>query len=668
MLNLFNKKTKFRNEEFITRDELLVISEVSAGILSTIELSELLQRSIDLVVNKYGLLGGILFLVDQKTLYAKTIAGGRGVNRFLKLIGRPVSDLKIPLDKNQQNFVVNSVLDKEVKISNDLNNFTKNVLDERVTATAKFLTGTRSCIAIPIISRDNAIGALFFSKKTEDNFQYELPLLKLVSDQIGIAIVNAKLFTERNEQIHSLTEKNKELQSLYNLTSRVSQSLDPNEVAQIAVDSLPQDEFMIGGILSMLDEPKEKIYTRALTRNQISESVEKIIGTIDQYYIDYNDERFAGSPLVQAIKQAKPIFTNNIESFLNPPIPKTFIPAVKKILNIKSLAVFPIFIKGDLLGGLTFFLKNQTAEEISQNTHSLLQTYTYQIAIALDNARLYRQTIEIQASLQNALGQLQEARRKEKDMVDIMGHELRTPMSIVKNALAMLHMYTQKNQPISYDKLKKYVDIGIESARRETNLIETLLSATKADAKGFQLTLEKVDLLDVINDSLVAFNTQAKKKGLDIIYNKDENQQLFIYADRIRIQEVIDNFLSNAVKYTNKGYIKIYLEDKDDLYWIHIEDTGFGIGEEDLKNLGRKFYRAQQHLKNDKDGVIRPGGTGLGLYVSFALVKIMNGKYKVQSTLGKGSRFSFGMPKFVGQETTQVERKVMDYAKTTEGE
>ncbi len=266
--------------------------------------------------------------------------------------------------------------------------------------------------------------------------------------------------------------------------------------------------------------------------------------------------------------------------------------------------------------------------------------------------------------MQKALTDLQESRRRERDMIDIMGHELRTPMSIVRNALSMMDLIIRKEGQIPSDKQKKYVDIGLESARREANLIETLLSATKADAKGFQLTFEKVDLFDAVNDSLVGFTSQAKKKGLELTFEKDPAMaEAFIYCDRTRIQEIMDNFVSNAVKYTYKGFVKIRIEKRANMILTIVEDSGLGISKEDLSHLGKKFFRAKQYSEGHGANVIRPGGTGLGLYVAFALIKLMDGEFEIISELEKGSKFTFGMPGFSGQPLKQEERKVQDYQK-----
>lgn len=265
-------------------------------------------------------------------------------------------------------------------------------------------------------------------------------------------------------------------------------------------------------------------------------------------------------------------------------------------------------------------------------------------------------TVELKTAneqLSKSLEEIQELRRQERDMIDVMGHELRTPISIVRNAALMLQTLYQSNNEVPREKAMKYVDMAVESARREVRLIETLLSATKIDGNRIQLDFTKVDLLDVINDGIEANRAMSEEKKLPIVFEKP-NDPVFVYADRVRIQEVADNFISNAVKYTLNGEVRIKIQTNEvkKMVYTSVIDTGMGIGPDDLSKLGRKFFRAKQYIQEDATAsqkVVRPGGTGLGLYVVFELIKLMNGEKIISSEVGKGSNFTFGLPLYTGQ-------------------
>ncbi len=332
----------------------------------------------------------------------------------------------------------------------------------------------------------------------------------------------------------------------------------------------------------------------------------------------------------------------------------------RKFMNVKiALTSFLIGIVGMLLVVDILALSNNLLEQAIK-----LIILVFFVGISVLLVRGVVKEIKQREELEKAYKQVQGLRQHEQDMIDIMGHELRTPITIVRNSLGVMEMEFKKNGTIPQEKLARYLDIAMESARREVRLVETLLSSAKADSRGFQLMFEKVDVLDVVNDSLELFKKEGAKKGVDVLFNT--TGEFLAYADRIRTQEIVDNLLSNAVKYTDKGKVEVSLIKDENNLTIEVADTGIGMTEDDIKKLGKKFYRVDQYITkaNEKPEetkqVIRPGGTGLGLYVAFSLTKIMDGSYEVQSELGKGSKFIIRLPLYNGQLNMQEQRKVED--------
>lgn len=295
-------------------------------------------------------------------------------------------------------------------------------------------------------------------------------------------------------------------------------------------------------------------------------------------------------------------------------------------------------------------------------------------SLAINRALLYSEVQDFAASLQrkvdeatielketnsklaSTLIEVQDARRKEQDMVDIMGHELRTPMSIVRNAVKMMLFEIKKPEEVNRPFFTKYLEMAFESAKREITLIETLLSATKLDASRVQLHFIKVDGKDIVHDSLEGQRAILSERNMQVEYHEPKGN-FDVFADRTRIQEVMDNFLSNAVKYTPKGTVKISLWRDPDFIWISIIDQGIGIGADDLQNLGKKFFRAKQYVRGEgKDQIIRPGGTGLGLYVAFELIRIIGGMLYINSTVGIGTSFTFSIPAYKGEPDKQIDQ------------
>lgn len=407
---------------------------------------------------------------------------------------------------------------------------------------------------------------------------------------------------------------------------------------------------------------------RALSSNPVTDKIRKIMGgEIKGLFLDLNDEKSKANSSYRILQTNEPQFSESLVDSVTSVVSEKAIRAIQKITSIKSIAEYPIFIRGDLFGTLTFYVRSKKIDELDESIKRLFSTYSLQIGIALENAHLYTQSQKDQRDLENALHDLKEIRRRERDMIDVMGHELRTPITIVRNALHVLDSdFKNNNGVITEEKLGKYLEMGIESTRREMSLIETMLAATKIEGNRIQLSLTKIDMLDVINDSLEAHKHTAKSKGLKMIYNPPADKEFFSFADRVRTQEVMDNLLGNSVKYTAKGQIEITIKEEKNMCRIDIKDTGVGIGKYDLEKLGKKFFRAKQ-LMQDESTEVHPGGTGLGLYVTFELINIMNGKKWIESEPGKGSTFSFALPLFAGQKNKEYDQTFMeDEEKDTE--
>ncbi len=330
------------------------------------------------------------------------------------------------------------------------------------------------------------------------------------------------------------------------------------------------------------------------------------------------------------------------------------------------------------LNGLLLIGNKGSEDAFTVQDIDLLEGIVANASVAVGRAFLYDQVEksadileykveEATKKLREKIHALEEARRKEKDMIDILGHELRTPMSIIKSGLGYVSMLYEskikrKIDKKAQDKINLYYDRINENIEREIQLINTLLTSTKIDKDEVNLDMQKVDIFDVVEDGIVGQRKQANKRKLYIRFRKPKNWRSYpgVYADRARIQEVIDNLLSNAVKYTDKGGVDVELNKNDKSITIKVKDTGIGIPKEEIKNLGKKFYRIKQYTEGSKERnmkMVRAGGSGLGLYVTFGLVKAHGGEINVKSKINKGTIFSFTLPIYKDQPIDEKEEE-----------
>ncbi|PKN02645.1 hypothetical protein CVU76_01235 [Candidatus Dojkabacteria bacterium HGW-Dojkabacteria-1] len=290
---------------------------------------------------------------------------------------------------------------------------------------------------------------------------------------------------------------------------------------------------------------------------------------------------------------------------------------------------------------------------LSVDEVELLEKITANISVSIGRAVLYQEVETFNKSLQEKVNEqtkelqikvkeLEEARKKEADMIDIMGHELRTPATVVKLNVELLEKFIESN-PAEF---KKYIDRIKKSVETEIGLINTLLTSAKLEGDKVEIRHDNVDIKSEIEMAAHGHEMDVQEKGIQFNSNVDPNTPN-VYADRVRVVEILNNLISNAIKYTQEGAVTVSTKYDENFVTVTIQDTGKGIPKENLPKLGEKFYRIDNYLGSE---IVRPGGTGLGLYVTFGLVRLMGGDIWVESEIDKGSTFTFTLPVYKGQE------------------
>lgn len=653
ILDKILKKEIVVQEDEISKELLIkqleAVQIVSSQLNKQTNLNETLNIIVSQLVAKLNYINPSIYIIDsdKKSFRVKSLnVAPIFITLAERLIGKSIYDVKFNL--SDDNLLSKAITTGEINTADNL----YELLTPHINKTAAKILQTAlrisTVIVAPIRIDNNDIGCLVLASDKKNITNSELKVVTTFADQISIAIYNSQQSEALKLQLKQLSRKNDDLQSLFDLTTETVKYLDPDKVAQIAVDSLPNNDLLIGGIITSYNKNKKEIVVKAVSTTPLSKKAFEIVGDFHKYKLDVTDPVLLNHQVVKTILDNKPYATNNVSEVLSPPVPQAIVGTVVKLINIRSVVAFPLEAKNEPIGTISFFLKYDY-DKLDYNQKKLLETYALQIGVALENALLFTESNNTQKDLEQALNQLQEARRQERDMIDIMGHELRTPITIVRNALVMIETIKKTTGQIPDDKLTEYLEMALESTRREISLIEMMLSATKADAQRFQISKEKVDMIDTIKDALEGQKRTAETKKISLIFNPS-SETFIAYADRVRTQEVIDNLLSNAVKYTNEGTVEISIRHEGDFIKTSIKDSGIGIAAEDIPNLGKKFFRAQQYTNESKLNIVRPGGTGLGLYVVYSLVDQMGGKVEVQSELGKGSTFSFTLPVFTGQK------------------
>ncbi len=226
---------------------------------------------------------------------------------------------------------------------------------------------------------------------------------------------------------------------------------------------------------------------------------------------------------------------------------------------------------------------------------------------------------------------------KQKDeFISIASHELKTPISVVKNNLWMLENTTKKKYSQRDLKFMNEMDYGLN---RLQSIVNNLLNVSRIQQGRLTFEIQKVHIYTLTISSVEALTENAKKKGLTL--HKPDNIDAYVEVDPAKYQEILENFISNAIKYTPKGNIYIKIEpDTDQFYKVTVQDEGPGIPKRDYPKIFTKFGRAEEGLKIKTS----EGSTGLGLYISKQFTIQMGGRIGFNSELGKGSSFWFTVP------------------------
>ncbi len=218
-----------------------------------------------------------------------------------------------------------------------------------------------------------------------------------------------------------------------------------------------------------------------------------------------------------------------------------------------------------------------------------------------------------------------------KDFVINASHELRTPLTAIKGYIETLE------EEVSEDG-KLFLEVVKNNTERLINIINDLLILAEIEEKGIIEDLFEVDLKILLQNVLFLFKQKAEKKGLKLLFNPDGNEKALIYGDAFKLEQLFVNLVDNAVKYTDKGEIKISLEKQVNGFLVKVADTGIGIPPSSIERIFERFYVV------DKSRSKKMGGTGLGLSIVKHIVLLHNGTINVKSSKKNGTVFEVFLP------------------------
>ncbi|WP_243190672.1 sensor histidine kinase [Clostridium gallinarum] len=257
--------------------------------------------------------------------------------------------------------------------------------------------------------------------------------------------------------------------------------------------------------------------------------------------------------------------------------------------------------------------------------NSLVKKKTYELNVKLnENEILYKRLIQAEKYKNNYFVNL--------------SHELRTPLNVILSIEQLIKSLIKSGNHIDNNKMEGYMNTLGGNSKRLLNLINNIIDTSKIESGTYKLNKEKVDIVNLVEDTALSMVELARAKGIDLIIDP-EIEELIISCDRLDIERCIVNLIGNAIKFTeSKGKITVTVSNFEDKVKISVKDTGVGI---DVKYHDSIFDRFGQVYNSSSEEF---GGSGLGLTLTKNLINLHMGDIKVASEIGKGSEFIITLP------------------------
>lgn len=243
--------------------------------------------------------------------------------------------------------------------------------------------------------------------------------------------------------------------------------------------------------------------------------------------------------------------------------------------------------------------------------------------------------VEVTQKAKHAQREAEIANHSKSNFLANMSHEIRTPINTV---LGMDEMILRETREDNTRSLAQDIRTSTESL---LEIVNEILDFSRIESGKMELMADDYELCDVLHDTVTVFGLRAKEKGLYLHIHVDEKLPAMYRGDSLRLRQIINNIMSNAIKYTREGGINFSVtghqeEDSEDLHF-EIEDTGAGIREEDLHRLFEAFERIDEKTNRNIEG------TGLGMAITANLLHMMDSNLQVRSVYGQGSTFYFDL-------------------------
>lgn len=455
--------------------------------------------------------------------------------------------------------------------------------------------GIRSMIIVPVLTHEDMLGALVFgSSKPNAYIDPDIWLAQLLSLQTAIALRHTNLLERAQRRAAQIGLVNQ-------VAKKLTSTLNIDELLTSASEAIQKD-FQYFDVTIFLRVPNGRDLVLAAHSGNF----------ID--FLPHGYRQKVGEGIVGWVAEyGEPVLANDVS------LDSRFL--AHQYHNTNSELALPIISDDEVVGVLN--VEDTKLYAFDDTDILVLETLCDQIGSAVRNARLFDE-------IKRTNDRLVELDRLKTDFVGIVSHDFRTPLSTI-----MLAAKSLLRKEVNADRLREYLNIIVDQAGRLSLLAEDTLSIAKIESGQLSYQFKIVNVEGIIQEAVSMVKISARHSFSSSI----EMSCSYVRGDQNKLRQVLQNLISNAVKYSPAGgQIRVSVlpsEEQPEEVLFSVSDEGLGIPEEYIGKLFQKYAR----VDTGEAGKIK--GTGLGLWICREIIKVHGGKIWVDSEVGKGSRFHF---------------------------
>ena len=472
--------------------------------------------------------------------------------------------------------------------------------------------GLQSFMVVPLRAGDRILGALTCVTATAARLdERDLHMAEELGRRAGTAMENARLYEEA-QRARLAAEKSAARASLIQeITAAFSEAPTPSIVVEVMMSLGTK---ALGAAAALVHE-----------LNQAGDELDLVrsFGYPEELLAGYRQIPLAAKlPLAEVVRTGRPMFFKKREE-LDVPYPVL----VREIIPFASSAVLPLQVEGRKLGALGMsFVEAQDFDEAERD---FMVTLSRLCAQALERANLYE-------AAQRARAEAESARRTRENLLAVVSHDLRNPLSAIATTATLLAKGDPLREPTG--RTNKYGSNILRAAQRMDRLIVDLLDLAKIESGRLVIEPQMHDVASIVKDSVDILAPVATGRGLALTADVPSSD-VRIFCDRERVLQVLSNFIGNALKFTSEGgAITVTAAEREGETTFSVADTGCGIAGDELPHIFDRYWQA----KSARDGI------GLGLSIAKGLVEAHGGRIWVESKIGQGTTFFFTLPSHGG--------------------